>query len=151
MPSLLGVGHASEISFQISECQSLDGLEESPIESLDIYYSAHERKSLPSVNLMRKLPSLKKLRIGSGLTDLHAKELTDCENIQRLETSSFTGSLAFLKGWTQLSFLDLQNSGELTSLETLCELPSLNEIRLRGSAMKRDRWPKALQDKLIFK
>ena len=151
MPSLLGVGHASEIIFQISECQSLDGLEESPIESLDIYYSSHERKSLPSVNLMRKLPSLKKLRIGSGLTDLHAKELTDCENIQRLETSSFTGSLAFLKGWTQLSFLDLQNSGELTSLETLCELPSLNEIRLRGSAMKRDRWPKALQDKLVFK
>jgi len=151
VPSLIGVGHASDIHFQMSSCGSLDGLEESPIESLDIYYSSHEHKSLPSVKILQNLPFLKKLRIGSGLTDLHAKELTGCKKIQILEAASFTGSLAFLKGWTQLSFLDLQNSGELTHLETLCDLPSLTEIRLRGSAMKRDRWPKALQDKLVFK
>ena len=150
LPCLKGVGQASDIRFQMSECQSLDGLEESPIESLDIYYSAHD-KSLPSVKILHKLPQLNKLRIGSGLNDVHAKELTGCAHIQRLETASFTGSLAFLKGWTQLAFLDLQNSGELTSLETLCELPSLAEIRLRGSAMKRDTWPKALQDRLVFR
>ena len=46
--------------------------------------------------------------------------------------------------------LDLRNSGELTDLETLCGLPSLVEIRLRGSAMKRDTWPKALQGRLDF-
>ena len=151
IPSLVGVGHASQIRFQMSKCESLDGLEESPIESLDIYYSSHDHKSLPSVKILHKLPSLKKLRIGSQLTNSHAKELTACEKIQRLEATSFTGSLAFLKGWTQLSFLDLQNSGELTSLETLSDLPALTEIRLRGSAMKRDAWPKALQDKLVFR
>jgi hypothetical protein len=151
MPSLRGVGHASNIRFQMSECESLDGLEESPIESLDIYYSAHDFKSVPSVKILQKLPRLNKLRIGSGLTDLHVKELTGCANIQRLETANFTGSLAFLKGWTQLTFLDLQNSGELSSMETLCDLPSLTEIRLRGSAMKRETWPKALQDRLVFR
>lgn len=151
MPSLKGVGQASDIRFQMSECQSLDGLEESPIQSLDIYYSAHDLKSLPSVKILHKLPQLNKLRIGSGLTDLHAKELTGCAHIQRLEAASFTGSLAFLKGWTQLAFLDLQNSGELTSMEVLCDLPSLTEIRLRGSAMKREAWPKALQDRLVFR
>jgi len=151
MPSLKGIGQASDIRFQMSECQSLDGLEDSPIESLDIYYSAHDFKSVPSVKLLHKLLRLNKLRIGSGLTDLHAKELIGCANIQRLETASFTGSLAFLDGWTQLAFLDLQNSGELTSMETLCNLPSLTEIRLRGSAMKRETWPKALQDRLVFR
>lgn len=151
IPSLVGVGHASQIRFQMSKCESLDGLEESPIESLDIYYSSHDQKSLPSVKILHKLPCLKKLRIGSQLTNLHAKELTACEKIQRLEATSFTGSLAFLKGWKQLSFLDLQNSGELTSLETLSDLPALTEIRLRGSVMKRDAWPKALQDKLVFR
>jgi hypothetical protein len=82
---------------------------------------------------------------------LHYKELIACKNIQRLEAISFAGSLAFLKGWMQLSFLDLQNSGEPTSLETLSDLPALTEIRLRGSAMKRYTWPEALQDKLVFR
>ena len=151
VPSLIGVGHASEIHFQMSSCGSLNGLEESPIESLDIYYSSHEHKSLPSLKILHKLPCLKKLRIGSGLTDVHAKELTACANIQSLETTNFSGSISFLKGWTQLSFLDLRNSGELVNLEALCDLPALTEIRLRGSAMKRDTWPKALQDRLNFK
>lgn len=39
----------------------------------------------------------------------------------------------------------------MTDLETLCGLPSLVEIRLRGSAMKREAWPKALQDRLDFR
>jgi hypothetical protein len=38
----------------------------------------------------------------------------------------------------------------LSELDILCALPSLAKIRLRGSAMKRDTWPKALQDRLDF-
>ena len=99
---------------------------------------------------MHQLPQLKFLGIGSALTDRHAKELVGCAQVQHLQTSSYSGSLAFLAGWDSLRRLDLRNSGELTDLETLCQLPSLVEIRLRGSAMKRDTWPKALQDRLDF-
>jgi hypothetical protein len=150
MPTLRGIGHASQIKFQIEFCDSLDGLEGSPIESLDIYYNDSDVKGLPSVKIFHELPGLKTLRIGSGLSVRHAKELIGCQQIQVLQTSSFRGSLAFLAGWESLACLDLRNSGELTDLETLCQLPSLVEIRLRGSIMKRDTWPKALQDRLDF-
>ena len=99
---------------------------------------------------MHQLPKLKTLRIGSVLTARHANELVGCKQVQQLQTNSYSGSLAFLAGWESLTRLDLRNSGELTDLETLCGLPSLVEIRLRGSAMKRDTWPKALQDRLDF-
>ena len=150
MPTLRGIGHASQIKFQIEFCDSLDGLQGSPIESLDVYYNDTDVKGLPSVKVFHELPGLKTLRIGSGLSVRHAKELTACQQIQVLQTSSFRGSLAFLAGWESLTHLDLRNSGELTDLETLCLLPSLVEIRLRGSIMKRDTWPKALQDRLDF-
>jgi hypothetical protein len=150
MPTLHGVGHASKINFLLPYCDSLDGLEGSPIESLDIHYNPRDTESLPSVQVLHQLPQLKFLGIGSALTDRHAKELVGCAQVQHLQTSSYSGSLAFLAGWESLTRLDLRNSGELTDLETLCSLPSLVEIRLRGSAMKRDTWPKALQDRLDF-
>ena len=87
---------------------------------------------------------------GSALAARHAKELVGCKQVQQLQTNSYSGSLAFLAGWESLMRLDLRNSGELTDLDTLCGLPSLVEIRLRGSAMKRDTWPKALQGRLDF-
>lgn len=150
MHSMQGVGHASEIRLQIQNCDSLDGLENSPIESLDIFYNVKDAKGLPSIKVIHKLPLLKTLRIGSGLTDQHQKELVGCKQIQVLQTSSFQGSLAFLKNWESLTHLDLRNSGELTNLETLCQLPALMEIRLRGATMKRDTWPKDLQNRLDF-
>jgi hypothetical protein len=150
MRSMHGVGHASDIRFQIQYCDSLEGLEGSPIESLDIYYNDRDVKGLPSIQVFHQLPQLKTLRIGSSLTDRHVKELVGCAQIQVLQTNSFRGSLSFLAGWESLTRLDLRNSGELTDLETLCQLPSLVEIRLRGSAMKRDTWPKSLQDRLDF-
>jgi len=150
MLSMRGVGHASDIRFQIQYCDSLQGLEGSPIESLDIYYNDRDVKGLPSIKVLHQLPLLKTLRIGSLLTDRHAKELFGCAQIQVLQTNSFRGSLSFLQGWESLKRLDLRNSGELTDLETLSQLPSLVEIRLRGSAMKRETWPKALQDRLDF-
>lgn len=150
MRSMQGVGHASDIRFQIQYCESLDGLEGSPIESLDIHYNERDAKGLPSAKVFHQLARLKTLRIGSRLSDRHAKELVGCTQIRVLDTNAFAGSLAFLAGWDSLTHLDLRNSGELTDLETLCGLPSLVEIRLRGSAMKRDTWPKALQDRLDF-
>lgn len=150
MPTLRGVGHASKIQFQLAYCDSLEGLEGSPIESLDLYYNERDAKGLPSIQVLHQLPQLKTLRIGSALAARHAKELVGCNQVQQLQTNSYSGSLAFLAGWDSLTRLDLRNSGELTDLETLCGLPSLVEIRLRGSAMKRDTWPKALQDRLDF-
>ena len=150
MQSMHGVGHASDIRFQIQYCDSLEGLEGSPIESLDLYYNDRDVKVLPSIQVLHHLPQLKTLRIGSSLTDQHAKELVGCAQIQVLDTNCFRGSLTFLAGWEGLTRLDLRNSGELTDLESLCQLPSLVEIRLRGSAMKRDTRPKALQDRLDF-
>ena len=150
MPTLRGVGHATVIKFQIEFCDSLEGLEGSPIESLDLYYNERDTKGLPSIQVLHQLPQLKTLRIGSALAARHAKELVGCKQVQQLQTNSYSGSLAFLAGWESLMRLDLRNSGELTDLETLCGLPSLVEIRLRGSAMKRDTWPKALQGRLDF-
>jgi hypothetical protein len=150
MPTLHGAGHASKINFQLAYCDSLEGLEGSPIESLDLYYNERDAKGLPSVQVLHQLPQLKTLRIGSALAARHAKELVGCAQIQELQTNSYSGSLAFLAGWDSLTRLDLRNSGELTDMETLCGLPSLVEVRLRGSAMKRETWPKALQDRLDF-
>jgi hypothetical protein len=117
---------------------------------LDLYYNERDAKGLPSIQVLHQLPQLKTLRIGSALADRHAKEVVGCKQIQQLQTNSYSGSLAFLAGWESLALLDLRNSGELTDLEVLCDLPSLARIRLRGSAMKRDTWPKALQDRLDF-
>jgi hypothetical protein len=150
MPTLRGVGHATVIKFQIKFCDSLEGLEGSPIESLDLYYNERDTKGLPSIQVLHQLPQLKTLRIGSALAARHANELVSCKQVQQLQTNSYSGSMAFLAGWESLTRLDLRNSGELTDLEILCDLPSLVEIRLRGSAMKRDTWPKALQDRLDF-
>jgi hypothetical protein len=71
--------------------------------------------------------------------------------VQSLQASSFKDSLAFLAGWDRLAEIDLRNSDELTDLETLCCLPSLTLVRLRGAAMKREAWSKALQDRLDFR
>lgn len=150
MRTLRGVGHASRIQFHITSCDALDGLEGSPIESLDLYYNEADAKGLPSIQVLHQLPQLKILRIGSGLTHRHAKELVGCTQIQELQANSYSGSLAFLAGWASLVSLDLRNSGELTDLDILCALPSLTQVRLRGSVMKRDTWPKALQDRLDF-
>ncbi len=150
LPTLRGVGHASQIQFRITYCDSLEGLEGSLIESLDLHYHESDAKGLPSIQVLHQLPALKTLRIAPLLTDRHAKDLVGCAQIQELQANSYSGSLAFLAGWESLARLDLRNSGELTDLDVLCELPSLARIRLRGSAMKRETWPKALQDRLDF-
>jgi len=55
-----------------------------------------------------------------------------------------------LQGWNNLTKIDLRDSGELSHIETLCDLVSLVNIRLRGAAMKRNTWPKVLQERLDF-
>ena len=59
-------------------------------------------------------------------------------------------SLAFLGEWMSLRQLILLDSGLMTDLDALSELPKLELIHLRGSKTKRAQWPKALQDKLNF-
>lgn len=151
LPSLRGVGHCEKIVFYLEDCDSLDGLAGSPVTSLDLYYVNPQSARLPSFAVIHEVPKLHTLRIGRKLAGKHVRELTACGQIHRLQANGYSGSLAFLEGWTQLTEIDLRDSGELSDLETLCTLPSLSLVRLRGAAMKRDSWPKALQDRLDFK
>ena len=73
-----------------------------------------------------------------------------CAQIECLEASSYRGTLGFLEGWNSLTELDLRNSGPLEGIEAVEALPNLKRIRLRGSEMKRDSWPKSLQDVLDY-
>ncbi len=149
--SLQGVGHAATLEFQLEDCGSLEGLAGSPAASLNLYCAPRKGVKLPSVALVHEVPGLHTVRIGQTLTEQHARELTGCKQVQRLQANGYRGSLAFLAGWERLSEIDLRDSGELTELDTLCALPSLALVRLRGAAIKRDAWPKALQDKLDFR
>lgn len=151
LASLRGVGHAENIAFYLRDCGSLDGLAGSPVTSLDLYYQESQADRLPSFGVIHEVPKLHALRIGRTLTAQHAQELTGCGQIQRLQANGYSGSLAFLAGWTQLTEIDLRDSGELSDLDTLCTLPSLVRILLRGAALKRESWPKALQDRLDFR
>jgi hypothetical protein len=144
-----GVGHANNVQFTLDGCNSLEGLEGSPLESLDLYYSErHVFKN--SVSVVHKLPNLKTLRIGNTLSLQHIQELKGCEQIKAINARGYSGSLSFLQGWNNLTQIDLRDSGELSDIETLCDLVSLVNIRLRGSAMKRNTWPKVLQERLDF-
>jgi len=147
--SFKGVGHARKIEISVDSYPSLEGLEDSPIEYFSIHYNREEGHK-PDLSLMPKIPNLKALRIGSMLTSVHQEQLTGCDQIERLETGSYKGSLGFLKGWESLTELDLRNSGMLEVIEAVESLPNLKRIRLRGSEMKRDLWPKSLQDVLDF-
>ena len=46
--------------------------------------------------------------------------------------------------------LKLCDSGVLTGLETLKDLPKLTVVHLRGTDTKRDMWPAVLHDRLDF-
>lgn len=149
--SLRGVAHASSLEFRVDACESLDGLAGSPVTKLDLYYVVRKGTKLPSLAVIHEVPELQTLRIGPSLTEAHLRDLSACAQVQRLQANHYSGSLAFLAGWTQLADIDLRDSGELTDLETLCSLPSLTQVRLRGAAIKREAWPKALQDRLDFR
>lgn len=142
--SFKGIGHAHKITISVDSYSSMEGLENSPIEEFDIYYNSVEGE-LPDLSLMPNLNHLKMLRIGPVLTDDHQKQLTNCSQIVRLEASSYKGDLRFLDGWDSLTELDLRNSGTLSGIEVVEALPNLKRIRLRGSEMKRNSWPKSLQ------
>ena len=147
--SFKGIGHARKIEIPVESYPSLEGLEDSPIENFSIYYN-REEGDLPDLSLMPRLLNLKTLRIGSILTAAHQKQLMGCGQIERLEAESFKGDLSFLEGWNNLTELDLRNSGPLEGIEAVEALPNLKRIRLRGSEMKRDSWPKSLQDVLDY-
>lgn len=151
LASLRGVGHAGTLEFRLDACESLDGLAGSPVKTLDFYYSVRKGTKLPSLAVIHEVPELKSLRIGPSLTEAHLHDLSACAQVQRLQANHYSGSLAFLAGWMQLAEIDLRDSGELTDLGTLCSLPSLTRVRLRGAAIKRESWPKALQDRLDFR
>lgn len=147
--SFQGIGHALKIEISVDSYPSLEGLEDSPIENFNIHYNREEGHK-PDISLMPKIPNLKSLRIGSILTFVHQQQLIGCGQIERLEASSYTGNLGFLKGWDSLIELDLRNSGALEGIDAVEALPNLKRIRLRGAEMKRDRWPKSLQGVLDF-
>ena len=147
--SFRGIGHARKIEISTDSYPSLEGLEDSPLENFSIFYNS-ESGNLPDLSLMPRLPHLKALRIGAMLTTAHQKQLIGCAQIECLEASSYRGTLGFLEGWNSLTELDLRNSGPLEGIEAVEALPNLKRIRLRGSEMKRDSWPKSLQDVLDY-
>lgn len=147
--SFKGVGHAREIRIDPKHYSSLEGLENSPIEDFSISGTLEEG-DLTDLSLMSKLPHLKTLKIPSILSAAHQKQLTGCAQIKRLEATYYKGDLSFLKGWDSLDELDLRDSGMLEGIDAVEALPNLKRIRLRGSKMKRDSWPKSLQDILDY-
>lgn len=151
LPSLRGVGHVPEINFSVYDCASLEGLAGSPAQSLNLQLHDNQKFQKLDLAVLREMPQLRTLRLGQTLTPRQTEQITGCAQVQALQARQFSGSLAFLAGWTALTEIDMRDAGELTDLETLCDLPALAHVYLRGAATKREAWPKALQDRLDFR
>jgi hypothetical protein len=76
--------------------------------------------------------------------------LVKLDKVVTLEANNYAGSLAFLGDWRSLEKLVMGDSGPLTDLEALTNLPALSCIKVRGCKTKRKMWPDQLQEALDF-
>ena len=129
----------------LTEVQSIDSLVESQLSELDV-------SNFPgSFEAIKVIKTLRRLRLPRSLTSQRVEQLTACDTITNLDMNGFSGSLGFLAGWNALFALDLRDSGNLTGIEVLLTLPALQSVRLKGAQLKRDAWPKPLQDRMTYK
>jgi hypothetical protein len=143
--SLKGLGPIRTLHSYLTEVQSIDSLVESQLSELDV-------SNFPgSFEAIKVIKTLRRLRLPRSLTSQRVEQLTACDTITNLDMNGFSGSLGFLAGWNALFALDLRDSGNLTGIEVLLTLPALQSVRLKGAQLKRDAWPKPLQDRMTYK
>jgi internalin A len=150
LDNLRGLAQIEDFTFWSSSIASLDGLQGSPVKELNLG-SLEGRLENPAA--LAEMPHLRRLTLPSDQEVLNHDALQALPPLPELESltlQGYSGSLAFLAGWTGLQTLDLQQSGAMTDLETLIALPALETIMLRGAHLKRNAWPEALQGKLEY-
>lgn len=143
--TLDGLGGIHSLDCSLDGVDSIDALAESGLQSLDL-------SRFPGrFEVVRKMLSLQRLTLPAELTPERAVALRGLGQITTLALRQFSGSLEFLRGWDALSTLDLRDSRQLTEIDVLLDLPNLQKIRLKGAEMKRERWPKALQERMTYR
>lgn len=150
LDNLRGLAQVEDFTFWSSSIASLDGLQGSPVKELNL---GSLEGRLENLAALAEMPQLRRLTLPSDQDVLNHDALQALPPLPELESltlQGYSGSLAFLAGWTGLQTLDLQQSGAMTDLETLIALPALETIMLRGAHLKRNAWPEALQGKLEY-
>lgn len=143
--SLKGLGRITHLNSSLMEVQSIDSLSDSQLSQLDVGNFPGSFKAIASIE------SLRRLRLPRSLSPQRYAQLKACAQITQLDAKGFSGSLGFLAGWNALSVLDLRDSADLADIETLLALPALQSLRLKGAQLKRDAWPKQLQDRMHYR
>ncbi len=161
--TLRGLSGCRDLSARRATLESLDGL--GPVQVLQLWdctvgdFSGVASAAVTALDLtdctcgaglaaVGRIATLRTLKFNVQTVGAALQQLPPCPQIQSLEIPGYTGSLAFLAGWTALEVLDLRNSGELTDLDALTGLTALQKIRIRGATIKRDAWPASLKDSL---
>jgi len=150
LDNLAAFSSASELRILNCILPTLAGIENCNLTSFDLCWLDKSTKDIES---LKKVSTLAELRITSAKAYSASilKQLQNFTQVQKLHAGQFSGSLLFLTGWNSVQILDLMSSGDLEDLEILDTLPKLEKIRLNGAKMKRDLWPKHLQNLLDYK
>ena len=143
--TLDGLGGIHELDSYLDGVASIDALANSLVQRLNL-------QGFPGrFDVVPQMQALRRLDLPPTLTSERAFALQACVQIRWLEMQGFSGSLAFLQGWEALSTPDLRNSRQLSDIDVLLAPPNLQTIRLKGAEMKREQWPKALQERLTYR
>jgi hypothetical protein len=150
---LRGAGALESIGFHACVIRSLDGLQGSRVRELNLA----EIDGLEDVSALRGMGELQELHVGHLCSingprnlSLRGEQLGTLPQVGVLSWTQWSGSLAFLAGWTGLRELRMYDAGALPDKETLTTLPQLRTVYLRGASEKRSAWPDALQEKVEF-
>jgi internalin A len=149
--SLEGLGPVKDIDFYYCDIRSLAGLEKTSVVALDLRGINKVPTSFDSIS---SVTTLKRLTLPTEevvVQQLPMRQLRGLANVEYLDTTGISGSLAWLDGWTSLAELKLEKSGRLIDLDVLSRLPKLETISFRGGVTKKDDLPDSIQSRSTFK
>ena len=139
--------HAEYPWYAEYKANSLDGLQDSVIEELDLSAFKDSLKDLSAIGAMAQLRELRLPVLDRGVLET----ITSANQIESLTCRGFEGSLAWVGSLKGLRVLGLQHSGLLTDMEIISGLPRLETVLLRGAKSKRESWPEAIRGKLDYR
>ncbi len=141
MPALKAMGLTTTV-------RSFDGAERWCFPSLDLRNCTFACGLGP----VARISGLTTLLLPSHVTPDQLCSLGNGHAIESLTLApGFTGSLEFLNGWSTLRVLVLIGSGSLTEIDVLTQLPALETVYLRESAVVRADFPPSLSPKLDYR
>ena len=149
--NLEGISTVKDIDFYYCDIRSLAGLAKTSVVALDL---SGINKVPASFDSISSVTTLKRLTLPTEevvVQQLPMHQLRGLANVEYLDTTGLSGSLAWLEGWTSLTWLKLEKSGRLIDLDILSKLPKLETIIFRGAVTKKDDLLESIQSRSTFK